>query len=375
MIVSRSVEKVSRARLLIEVTAIAVSVLIGFTIVVARDQILPERFSRDAQLVQDLADGASSFSGESSFVRLARVYSFFGVDENPTLAGVFTFGVYVCVTILAVIRLHRISTHRVDITLLAVCTLLLGSVFLGTYSKEIVTIAIVATILLLPRGVLSELAIIIAMMSYGLLLRQYWILIACTYVVFRIILTKLRSRRQLFLLSLIMLITLGVIVYLTSGVSADYFRIVVNSSSTRIGTETMITKFVFGQEPLSGIVNVVITWFALLVPWPLFLKLTMYHSAISLLLFVFTVSGARGMSWVKHERSVHSYVLARVTAALVALSLVQALFEPDYGSYLRHLIAVLPLLLVLAIRVPSSVADTAEINASARSVTPTRHGA
>ncbi len=65
----------------------------------------------------------------------------------------------------------------------------------------------------------------------------------------------------------------------------------------------------------------------------------------------------------------------RAVALLLALVVVQAIFEPDYGSYVKHMVPVLPLFLALLPLKPRSRPGTATAGARTHVRWPANGGA
>ena len=157
-------------------------------------------------------------------------------------------------------------------------------------------------------------------------------------------------------------IALGLAIFVVYGTAPDIYRSTVNDTRTLDpNAQSLISPVLTFDEPWSGLLNNVITAFFLLVPLPLlFSGGGLYYVAITLV-----VTGIWGVTYVAigrlHRLDVSTLSAsmliraARASSLLLAFLCVQALFEPDYGSAVRHVTPLLPAALAvcgLALRRP-----------------------
>ncbi|HIY66433.1 MAG TPA: hypothetical protein H9830_09180, partial [Candidatus Agrococcus pullicola] len=104
------------------------------------------------------------------------------------------------------------------------------------------------------------------------------------------------------------------------------------------------------EQPLGGLVDVFLNYWLLFLPLLLPFTASILHLAVTAGIFfarTYPLITARSSTrW--PDRDTLPGVLARRSIALIlALTVVQAVFEPDYGSSLRHLTPLMPLAIVL----------------------------
>jgi len=157
------------------------------------------------------------------------------------------------------------------------------------------------------------------------------------------------------------------------GAYPDHYRSFVNEA--RIGSadaQSAIQPFLKAPEPASGFVNVALTVLTLVIPVPLATNGALYYVALAALIAFLWIVVGRSL---KHYRSLPQRAVppavSRSVALLVAYLAVQALFEPDYGSALRHLTPLLPCLIVVLANRPVPTAEQ-RVRASPRRVTRSR---
>lgn len=222
--------------------------------------------------------------------------------------------------------------------------LVLSAVYLGYYSKDVLVLPICLAALVLPAPRRWAFTVLVALMvTYGLLFRQYWLIITVVFILLTPIVGRARLHTLVVtLFAVVVFVSVAITVGL--GVPADSFRDTVNEYRDDVGT--LITPFLDIPEPFGGVLNNAITLVTLVLPWPVALKGGIYYLMISALLVGIWVLLFRGVSGpAKTEPRVR-----RAAALVLALLCTQAVFEPDYGSALRHLTPLLPLILYVAWR-------------------------
>lgn len=323
--------------------------ILSLAFVLVRDDVLPSRFFSDSAQIQSIAQGRLDAYGDVSYGLVAGIYRGLGLADLPQVAAAASFVLYIAVVFIAVLR-ARVPLNARG-TILAGISIVLGAIFLAAYTKDIFTAIVACLALVLPRGKIGEVALLAAMAGYGYTTRQYWLLIAVAYVYFRIIFRWCRRRLTLLGWCVLCIVALGVAVWLMNGVSADWYRVSVNASRMGdVDARTIVLPALQGPEPMSGIVNVLVAWFGFLIPWPLLKIGGIYYVAVALFLGLLTVLVVHAFGWVRRLYVPTGTQLERASAIILAFSCVQALFEPDFGSYLRHLVPIMPLIVYVTLR-------------------------
>jgi hypothetical protein len=126
-------------------------------------------------------------------------------------------------------------------------------------------------------------------------------------------------------------------------VNLNSFREVVAQSNS-LYAQSVIQDYIPVTGPVGGALNALCTLVLLIVPVPL----TFGGSPVYLVF-----AGMMGLLWISLILAVRTGMLsgwfrldvrlARATSLLLAMLMVQAVFEPDYGSYIKHLTPLLPL--------------------------------
>ena len=308
--------------------------------------VLPEQFLRDdAHIRAAILDPGGATSAES-FRHIGAFYRGLGLGELPPLAALLGVGLFIAAVIIA---LPLESLGRLGLAgfgLLAV-SCVFAVVYLGQYTKEIFTVVIALLVLVLPRSPYGDVAVVASCLLYGIYMRPYWLLIAVLYVCIRVLLARRTG-------------PLGMLVCVVAGyaVLAVAFRIVLGENlegrRTWLNAEradTVVNTLISGPFPeatgVLSVISVLCVLAMLIVPWPL-----LFSGSPELVLAGIAVMAVWGLVLYTAFSRRRSTVrlsgpprIARGISLLLALVLVQALFEPDYGSYLKHLTGLLPLVL------------------------------
>jgi hypothetical protein len=214
---------------------------------------------------------------------------------------------------------------------------------------------VIVTLLVLKFSPGRWWVIVATMAVYAAVFRTYWFLIAALTAGLIVLAHRRRdsARRylvRLFGLAQVFLIIFCVAAPLVIGRSANTFRSDLNANREgAIDAVTIISPFVGGDSPVNSYINAVLTQISLVIPWPLLMKGSQYAIyavgifALWMTLLITTVRGWKRLSQMDRH-GVHIGL-----SVLWAVLTVQAIFEPDYGSYLRHLTPMLPLILAVTL--------------------------
>ena len=328
---------------------------------------LPERFLLDGIYIgQTLQVPDGSLDPGDPFRNIALVYRVLGLTHAPNAAAVLALTGFV-VAMFAALRWEELARLTpLGLGVIAVCYAL-ALIYLAQYSKEFVSLGIVILVLLLPRGWWAEGLIIASMLGYAAAIRPYWVIIACLYVACRVLLPRVRGLLPVLFLVLLAFISLQVAVNAVFEEPLTFQRIAVNAVRADVNTEvgSLIVDFLppetFLQAP-----NAFLVFISLVLPWPLLLGGSLTYLVMAFVLCL--LWGLVGYSIVRLQRehqprrprrsrpvAVSRFAplgeraprTARAVALLLALLIVQAIFEPDYGSYVKHLTPMLPLFCTL----------------------------
>ncbi len=154
----------------------------------------------------------------------------------------------------------------------------------------------------------------------------------------------MRKPVYVFIFAFLSLLMLAIAFKAGLGVDVDNFRNIVNDTrmdSSDVAARSMIQQWISGGGFIGGWLNVCITWLTFMVPIPLILELSPYYLVISALLILLYY---KFWKIVKIELVLKNNHFMRACICLIlAFTIIQSVFEPDYGSYVRHLAPFYPI--------------------------------
>ncbi|WP_162940247.1 hypothetical protein [Gryllotalpicola protaetiae] len=318
-------------------------IALGYAVVVLRERLLPMRFSLDGLRIQAIAQGIGSAFGDKSFGNIAGFYRWLHLGDKTLLAGILGYSAFVLLAILVRTSTRRLA-HAWYQGVVYFLAFFFAAVFLGFYSKDVLVLPILALVLFSPARKRWDFVILGSMVLYANWFRSYWYLVALVYLIYRLArIDRWRLRSVLIGIAFtIAVVSIGLSFVLH--VDPDHFRTMVNDArEDSLDAQSAIPSYVSIAQPFGGVINNVLTGAFLVVPIPLLLSGGLYYVALTFALtalwiligFSHRSRGRIGAIRMNPPR------YARAFCILAAFVVVQALFEPDYGSALRHVTPVL----------------------------------
>lgn len=311
--------------------------------------VLPAQFLLDDSHLQ-VTMGEGVLRGDSTgFLATGLFYETLGLAHAPTgaaLLGIVTF----TVAVLLAMGWDRLRNQTIPGLALLVLAYVLALAYIAQFSKEMITLLVTVVVLLAPRSRWGDLLVLAAGLVYAVTLREYWFLVMGMYVVWRVCLAHVRRPLLLVLVPVVAYAALTPVfqVALHGGLQSQ--REWANSERAP-GTEvaSLITSPFPGATGALGVVSALLMVVLLAAPVTLAVSGGIYHlaSAVVIVLIWAAVLSPVARGRFAGPRPVQSVRSARAASLLLAMLVIQALFEPDYGSYLKHLTPLMPLVLAL----------------------------
>lgn len=312
---------------------------------------LPEKFALDAFVMQSLMDSSQLWAGLSfdGYVNTARFW-WLVFHVVPQAAVPPLYYVALALTMIAVLRVLDVQSLRYH--LLAATWLLCSALFLTFPNKEMVALPI-ALWLCLARSVPSRIAAGLAFLLYAAFFRQYWV-ICFFYFIAVLAALRLQIARHGVLALAIALAAYAL--PFVGAAAADYepltdARTTVNAD--RIDSPDARSAFDNTFENSGAVTdmeNAALAWPYMNIPVALASKASPQYVMFAILqLCTLWFFAAGCASFVKDARRLGyaGSTYLRCCAFVIAYSLTQAIFEPDFGSFLRHeVILMVPMLTV-----------------------------
>ena len=339
--------------------------------------LLPEQYLRDAMHLEEAMGPRHMTDSAASFQDMAAVYLALGLDRSRILAallGIIVFGL----AVLAATGWRRLGSLRFWEIALCAGVFVPALAYLAQYTKELATSVLVLFVLLLPASRVrhgqwaAHLVVVMLCLLSGVALRPYWILVAALYLLWTAVLSRTAS------------LVVGLAVVAASyAVMQPLFRAALGTglqgqrdwsnlerAATGVEVNSQIASVMPEATGALGVIAAMIALAATALPWPLLLSGSPFHTAAGLgvaaLWGTVLLTIRRGTLLMRAQPSadrpetpalerapaaVSTELLRRRRAAalLISFLMVQALFEPDYGSALKHLTPMLPLVLAVTI--------------------------
>jgi len=320
----------------------------GALTVLLSDELLPPKYFNDSRTIVAIAQRQIVNSPDQQFEHVTRIYAFLGLVDYPVLTGLINYVAWVVVLVAAWRGVHAGGALALG---WQAAVLILGAVFLGQFSKDVFVLGVVAVLVLAGRGRAREVAILLVMLAYAGWFRPYWFLVAGLYALGRLWIGSrgLSPRAVVMLLGAQLLVVVSA-VHWGLGVDFAHFREAANAA--RIGSVDAQTalpaSFLQSEQLPVDYLNALLFLLDFMLPASLAVSGGPFYlviaGTIAALWLVFWLALIKG-----RHASVTDVRLLRAVALVTSFVAVQTAFEPDYGSYLRHITPLLPLLLMVAL--------------------------
>jgi len=341
--------------------ALSATYVVGAALAVVGPMVLPANYYFDTATIRDHMETAVTVAYNDSFNNTALLYRGlgFGTLFPHALAGPVSFtAVYLAAVSAAGIA--RVNWIPWLFALFAAWTVPLA-IYDGTYSKEVIALLVTAAMARLSgsgRGVAFAAALGLA---YAMLFRTYWGLVIVLWLTMLMVWRMGGGWALRLFAAIAVIVPLSLAAHEFAGLwLSDGRTVVVEARGFAPDPATMFVNPLQNTSPVTDIVNTASGWLMLVLPISLLLLGGLQHVAFGVFqltntaLFVATqrrASGAGGTDLPKQWR------FAAAATFCVAYSLVQGMFEPDFGSFAKHEINLLPMFFYMLVHVARNRAE------------------
>jgi hypothetical protein len=305
-----------------------------------KESIFPAKYFWDADTIEFLILHPRFDSADNSFMNTANFYRVIGLDRS-FLAPLFSIVSYLGVVLFLFKRynVRRVSMGKYWVILIFS---VIAMVYMSVYSKEFVLFVFV----IIPFTLFEKKNIwvwFLFVVFYAFAFRSYWFLVLAVFFITRLFLV-LNPKRLLAFIPIFFIVF--AIVYLRiSGQNISAIRESVNLVRGVGEAQTMIVPYIIGESALLQGLNNLVTFLFLVVPIPLFLILKPFYIILGTLItmfFYYFLSFYWKNRNDKEYRNIFSFIFSQI--------LVLSLFEPDYGSFVRHISPLFPFIFVCIVK-------------------------
>ncbi|MFT4437027.1 hypothetical protein [Caballeronia sp. 15715] len=308
------------------------------------EALLPERFLLDQRYILErmMADVRFEPFGDS-FDNLAWCFRALGIGS----LGISLFGYFVSTLglLLAVWRSGVASLSFIELIVIFFW-LFDQTVYIGLPSKEIVISSAILLILLCRDWRFVILVFIVCTAVVAIFFRSYWAITLVPTLLLYFGAPVLRKPPLLLLLAVVMFVCVAIDFRIQYGEALDFARQSVNEWRDPSEVASLIVQIIPGGNIVSDVSNTMLILGTFLLPLPLILSgvATQTLGGICTFFSLVYMFGRYQKRTVLGEPGRFDRLCFCFTVSFLAT---QAIFEPDYGSFLRHLSPISPLLLYL----------------------------
>jgi len=338
---------------------------LGLAAVAVLPDFLPIHYTIDAQLIRDYivreANHLELGVGEF-YANTAYVYVMFGVGAHPLLGGMFTYvtawlSVFVALAVAA-------NGGRFWLWWPACGWHLLLVIFTCMHSKEVHAMPALALALVLcgRRFTWRRVAAIgVVVLLYALYFRYYWALVGLLAASFIVLRHRVTDPKRLALAMAAVYVLMFVAYHAVTNDYLTAIRVVLTANrDVDLFSDSVFYNSLDADSVLNDIFNAAFGFVRLVMPF----ALLAIGKPQYFLFIAWEVANVVAFAWLfaRAWRSPETDARTAFAAAwILAFTLVQGIFEADYGTFLRHQTTLLPALALLAVNTiwwPSGVRRT-----------------
>lgn len=331
------------------VWAIILTTLFLFSLL--KKLILPEYFFFDERTISNFMALSPRFQFAESYSSTAAFYNLFGAQTNSIIFELITTTFILSVFIFYFSKSKAVSLSFFELSLFTFLAFL-SCIYMTVLSKDLIVFLVISPfIFFLRMGIGGLFAWTLLAGLYAIFFRSYWFIFLAEFWMVFILLRWIRSW-VLFIAAIpLSLFALSIVFNQVLGVELDSFRTAVNDirlESQDQNAQTIILPWISGGGTVVGWLNSVITLLTLLIPLPLFLMLSPYYIVIAT--FISYLSYYLWRATLFELKIKTSIEMPACCALVISFITIQSIFEPDYGSYVRHLAPFYPIILFVILK-------------------------
>jgi|GEM_PF-3335090 len=319
---------------------LTIGILFCVFIAYFKESIFPEKYFFDSLTLQYAIEHPVRERLDQSFSNTAKFYRIFNIDKYfvaPLLALFAYFFV-----IFKLFKNYSIQYISFFSYILLVVYSAIAMVYMATYSKDFVLFLIV----MVPFVYFEKKSLIvwsIFVFLYAYFFRNYWFISIALFWGIKLFLVKKPKLLMLFIPFYYVLISF--VYNYIFGTPLSLIRYIANLDRDADSAQTAIAIFIQGDNFFMEAANYFITLIFLIIPLPLLLLAKPLYIVLSLLISLFFYNFFK-----LYVNEYNNKEYSNIFSFVISFMLVQSLFEPDYGSFVRHLAPLYPLVFICIAR-------------------------
>jgi len=343
---------------------------LGLAAVALLPTLLPIHYTIDAQLIREyiLRESNHLELGVGEFyANTAYVYVMFGVGAQPLLGGMFTY-VTAWLSVFVALALAT-NGGRFWLWWPASGWHLLLVIFTCMHSKEVHAMPVLALVLVLcgrrfTWGRAASIAIVVLL--YALYFRYYWALVGVLAAGFLALRHLVADAKRLALAMTALYVMMFVAYHVVTNDYLTAIRVVLTANrDVDLFSDSVIYNTLDADGVLNDIVNAAFGFVRLVMPF----ALLAIGKPQYFLFIAWEIANVVAFAWLfarAWRRPDTDARTAFAAAWILAFTLVQGIFEADYGTFLRHQSTLLPALALLAVNTVWRPSGARRMTGSAR---------
>jgi hypothetical protein len=326
--------------------ALVVTYAGGLLLSIAAPSLLPPHYFFDAAMIRELLSSPASLALNDSYGNTATLYAWLGFDSvfPHVVAGPVSYTL-VFLAVVGAAGLRHARWRPWLFVLFAAWNVPLA-VYHGVYSKEVFALLVTAAMIGLSGSTRGIAAAVLVGLAYAILFRFYWGLVLALWLAMLLVWRAGRGWAVRLAVAAVVIVPLSIAAHTFADTWLSDGRTI--AVEDRVGdpeAATTISNSWPNTSPFTDLANTMAGWLGLIVPLYLVSLGGAQHLAFAFFQLVNTGLFVESQHRYDPRPPMLSRLDYRYAAAAtfcVAYSIVQGMFEPDFGSFAKHETILLP---------------------------------
>jgi len=297
---------------------------------------LPDKYRWDSAVIQQASSGTREV--DSAYKFIANLYSALSLSNEPWLSAIVSLIPFLALQAYIYFRFAP-DNVTLNIALFMISLDVLGAVYFGQMTKELFMLILPISFLIsLKFQRFAKSSIVVPALVVATQMRTYWLIVILLLATSYGLSLRAKKIKALHLVTLCAaaFYVLPILFFYSQNYQLEEIRLGLNilRADSEMAQTAIFAPFDF-QKPHLQLLNLLWILGCFIVPIPLLLTSQVAHlifAAFIIYLSFVTISTIR--FWNSNRADTYKILSSHL---LISYLLTQALFEPDFGSFLRHL--------------------------------------